>query len=404
VLEAFPFKDTGAYFETLERMGQYFVGTNQVEEGRRFRDRFLNKASYQKIASLPDSLELVHKLVSLEAWLAENSDSWRRTIVRHPNPSRQMVLNFQPVKVLTALAGSKEFASKERALFSRVAFTRTFARGETPDVILTDAMLSLNPAVAAVVEEVEAAYPSTQESHRWLLTVLRTPRLGILTTAAGAWEMIDLADESHSVTVTDAYDHNDKNWWCPLNLDRHLAALRDQFDSLTGNGVTRTLKERGSFYVSGRRYRSGDWFQAMIDPDTDTRLAAARERLFRSHPMIRSIDWQELDRLARIPSAPKLFANRAVAWARKGGAVKSGTAEALALAVRAARSGCRWAGSHKAYTQAAVGILQTKFKDTAWAKGTPYWYACLWHETAPRTGDRHPSCGPPQWPRQERPN
>ena len=90
--------------------------------------------------------------------------------------------------------------------------------------------------IDAAYQDVKRTYGKADKSRRWLLTVLRTPRLGILTTAPGGWDMLDLTDDQPP-TAIDAYDHNDRNWWCPFNLDRHLLALRENVDHLTGSGA-----------------------------------------------------------------------------------------------------------------------------------------------------------------------
>jgi hypothetical protein len=59
--------------------------------------------------------------------------------------------------------------------------------------------------------------------------------------------MLDLSDDGVPVTAADAYDHNDKNWWCPLNLNRHLPVLRDEFDALSGDAAAQIPSVLGAF-------------------------------------------------------------------------------------------------------------------------------------------------------------
>ncbi len=101
-------------------------------------------------------------------------------------------------------------------------------------VAVVSLSLSLQTAAVMARPQCRDGNGKTDESRRWLLTVLRTPRLGILTTAPGGWDMLDLTDDGPP-TALDAYDHNDRNWWCPY--DRHLLALRDSVDYITGNGA-----------------------------------------------------------------------------------------------------------------------------------------------------------------------
>jgi hypothetical protein len=115
--------------------------------------------------------------------------------------------------------------------------------------------------------------------------------------------------------------------------------------------------------VSGRRYRSGDWFRTMIDPPPPNPSGLASACSAHTQRLTR-LTGKNSTGLGPRRSAPELLAGCAIApRARKGGTAKTGAALAAPLAVRTARSGCRWAGSHQKHTRAAIGILQSKFKD-----------------------------------------
>jgi hypothetical protein len=73
--------------------------------------------------------------------------------------------------------------------------------------------------------------------------------------------------------------------------------------------------------------------------------------------------------------------------------------EALALAVRSTRYGCRWHGGHGSYSQAAQQLLQRRFKDTAWAAQTPYWFGCMWRDPS-RPQAKGAACEARTWPQQ----
>ena len=92
--------------------------------------------------------------------------------------------------------------------------------------------------------------------------------------------------------------------------------------------------------------------------------------------MVKAVAWKEVASLAKAPSAPQLLAQQAIRWgkASKG---DDGAPEALALAVRATRYGCRWHGSVKAYSKPAQEMLKAKFATSSWTAQTPYWFDCL---------------------------
>ncbi|MGH6875525.1 MAG: hypothetical protein ACREDW_10945, partial [Aestuariivirgaceae bacterium] len=357
-LQSFPLKDTVAFHRTLLRLGQYLAGTGRIEEGRKYRSAFLQAAERERLVRLENSDDMRRRFASLSALFAADMDDWLAAIASHPLPALEPLFNLLPQKLLAKLSADATFAEKERALFARVAWTRAYLSGYPDDPALTKRVLELNSGINAVYQDVKQTYGNTNESRRWLLTVLRTPRLGILTTAPGGWDMLDMTTDEPP-TAIDAYDHNDKNWWCPFNLDRHLLALRETVDHLTGNGAAQPQDRPGTSYITRYWYRSDDWFRALIDPGKAAELDAARERLLRAHPAVQMIDWKELARLRKAPSAPKLLSQRAVQWARRGGKLEDGVGEALSLSLRAARYGCNWAGSHRIYTQASVGVLRT---------------------------------------------
>src|SRR4029078_4225569 len=139
----------------------------------------------------------------------------------------------------------------ERALLVRTAWTRLFARGRAPDKSLTDELYALNPEVKAIADKVAADYPKAKDANRRLLTILRSPRMGVLVNAPGIWEPITMTGGGE-VTTLDSFDHNDKNWWCPFEPDRQLGGLRDDFDSLTGVQRAQWAAKRLGTRIGGR--------------------------------------------------------------------------------------------------------------------------------------------------------
>jgi hypothetical protein len=157
----------------------------------------------------------------------------------------------------------------------------------------------------------------------------------------------------------DSFDHNDRNWWCPLETDRHLEALRAEFDDLTGNALPE--------YMTGYKV----WLDTTQAPD----LKAARESVLKTNPAVKAIDWKEVASLAKAPSAPAALSRSAIRWAKRRNP-DDGAAEALGQAIKTTRYGCNWHGGHGSYSKEAHKLLQAKFKDTTWAKATPYWFDC----------------------------
>ncbi len=213
-LAAYPFKTSAALSQkALLPLGQYLVGQGMVEEARRFRDRLLTDDLW---AAIKDDNGTRDALAQLAMWAAEDALNGTRALAHHTQKTGLPILNFLPAKDLRAMAKNETmFTPEERALLVRTAWTRTYARGAVPEKSLTRGALCAQSEVKAVADKVAADYPRMQDANRRLLTMLRTPRMGVLVNAPGVWEPVTMTGGGE-VTMLDSFDHNDKNWWCPF--------------------------------------------------------------------------------------------------------------------------------------------------------------------------------------------
>ena len=383
-LEAFPAKNSKAYARAVVALGKYLVGFGMLEEGRRYRDRLLTPAFIS-------GLEAADKDVAgqLAMWLAEDDAHWLAELATQSRKTDLAVLNFLPAKQLRAMSQDEQtFSAAERALLSRAAWTRVYARGGLPEAQFTEELFALNPEMKAIAEKTAADYPKASREQIRLLTILRTPRYNILLNGPGGWEPLSMTDPG-AVGAIDSFDHNDKNWWCPFEPDRNLLALRTEFDGVSGNGTAEWDKNT---------------LAAVIDPTTKAQLDAKREAVLKTNPAIRDIGWKEISSLSRMPSAPKRLSDRAIAWGKRSKG-DDGAPEALALAVKATRYGCDWHGGHGVYSKAAQELLQKKFAGTTWAAQTPYWFDCMNQEWSddPNGYTKVATCKPKTWPKESVP-
>lgn len=383
-LEAYPFKTSATYSQTaLLPLGQYLIGQGLVEEARRFRDRLLTDDVW---ASLKDDEGTRNSLAQVAMWAAEDRAQWDKALAHHSQKTGLPILNFLPAKDLRAMAKDEAlFTPEERALLIRTAWTRLYARGKAPEKSFTEELYALNPQIKAVADKVAQDYPKTKDANQRLLTILRTPRMGILVSAPGIWEPITMTGGGE-VTVLDSFDHNDKNWWCPFEPDRQLGGLRDDFDALTG---------------TQRAQWSAKRLEPVMEADAAATLAAKRESVLKTHPVVKSISWKEIQALSAMPSAPKLVAGQATRWGKAAAKDDMAAAEALAQAIRTTRYGCNWHGGHGPYSKAAYEVLHKKFGTTPWATQTPFWFDCVnFYNQTSTTGGKCPS---PSWPKQKIP-
>jgi hypothetical protein len=384
-LEAYPVQNSVAYVQnSLLPLGQYLLGQGMVEEARKFRDRLLTDDLWASLAQDPGGG--ANNLAQIAMWSAEDRAQWDKALKHYSLKTGLPILNFLPAKDLRAMAKNESlFTPEERALFVRTAWTRVFARGGVPEKSFTEELHALNPQVKAVADKVAADYPKAKDANRRLLTMLRTPRMGILVNAPGIWEPITMTGGG-DVTTLDSFDHNDKNWWCPFEPDRQLGGLREDFDSLTG---------------MQRAQWSAKQLEPVMEADAAATLAKKRESVLKAHPLVKSVSWKEIKGLSSMPSAPKLLTNAATKWGKGAAKDDMAAAEALAQAIRTTRYGCNWHGGHGAYSKAAYEVLHKKFGTTPWATQTPYWFDCVnFYNQTSTTGGKCPS---PSWPKQEIP-
>ncbi len=384
-LAKLPFKASSFYqFGVVHKLGAYILGQGSAEEGRRMRDKLLTPAF---IAALPAELKpgVTDRHAEFLGWVAEDEAHWKTALGLHSEKSATAMLNFLPRKTLWALADESMLSADEKALFARVAWTREFARGGMPSATETAKLYAANPKLKEAADKIAAEFPKLRPERQRLLMVLRNPRLGVLLNAPGLWS--SLASSPEEFTDLGSGDHNDRNWWCPLETDRHLGALREALDESSG-------------LLAVDQYAKGD-LTAVYDQALRNGLAKKREGLLKQHPMIKAVNWKEIRALANMPSAPRLLSQSAIRWgkASKG---DDGAPEALALAVKATRYGCNWHGGHGAYSKPAQQLLKAKFPDTDWAKQTPYWFDCQRVEWD-KDYNRITVCEAKTWPRQTLP-
>ncbi len=378
-LTKLPFKSSAFYlYGTLTKLAQFHLGQGRAEEGRRLRDKLLTPELF---AGLSNDMKtgVTNTFAQFMGWIAEDEAHWKQALALYGNKSEWSLLNFQSVKSLWALASDPMFSDAQKALLTRVAWTRAYAMGVTPSADETAKLFSTNPQVQDADRDIGEAYPKLTPEHRHLLTILRNPRLGIQVSAPDLWSPLE--ETGDDWTDVSSGDHNDRNWWCPLETDRHLAALRQE------------LSYNAGMTVSGE---SG--LKPVFDSKLYDKLVANLNGLLKQHPMVKSVNWKEIGKLQQMPSAPQLLAKAAIRWG-KASAGDQVAAEALAQAVRVTHYGCNWHGRVGAFSKPAQQLLQAKFPTTTWAKQTPYWFDCQRMEWD-KDYNKKAVCDAKSWPKQ----
>ncbi len=387
-----PFKKSNAYQGSngqgiVYKLTQFILATGNVEEGRRLRDHLLTPEFFA--SSTPENTTaLKSSYAEFLSFVAEDEAHWVTAIAMDPYPLGGATLNLLPVSKLESLASNPQFLTAQKALLLRTAWVRDWARSKPINDARTIAMLQSNPDAKSAFEQVAKDYPKLSDKQHWLLTILRSPRFGILLNSAdgGFGQYGD--GEPQKFSDIDIYDHNDRNWYCPLEPGRQWHALRSEYDNQTASSLE-------------LQYHSKS-----LEPSFDSILAAklvdAREKVLKQHPMIKIIDNAEISSLTSMASAPRQLTEAAIAWGKIAKADDASAAEALALAVRATRYSCSWHGGHKAYSKPAQELLKSKFASSDWTKKTPYWFDCM-DNVWDKDFNKVATCKPHVWPKDEAP-
>ncbi len=382
-LKSVPFKSARAYSGVaLYNLAQYIAGQGNAAEARKLRDALITPDFLAGLSADTQTLDR-NNYSALLALVAEDEARWKDAVVKNSDAASDILFNFLPTKTLWELAADPVFAEKDRALFARAAWTRDYGLVRKVDGEHLEQLYALNPELRSISEKVKADYPDISPRNQRLLTILRSPAHNMLVSMPGGWQAESIKPDSF--TEIDGWNPNDKNWWCPLEPDRQLGALRKQADDVTGipDGNSYLMRKLADVY----------------DPAMSKAVQQNRETLLKAHPMVKAVDWKELRALTRMDQAPKRLSDAAIRWGKvsKG---QDGAPEALALAVRTTRYGCNWHGGHARYSKAAQELLAKKFAGTPWQQQTPYWFNCQRQEWNKDFTEKVATCEPKTWPKE----
>jgi hypothetical protein len=334
-VRAWPWRDSDFYRRLTADMLRHLAAKGRIAEARTLRDQIDLRIGEQQ------------GNVTALVLLAESEDQLVREIVARPEGGQRFI-NLLSIPALTRLAGREDLPAPVRARFARTAWSRLYALQRPIPRPLDTLMRRLNPEITAGWTSRPGARP---DDRPLLLDVLRSPGLNIVITEhqRGGNDGMGYSDPP-SLTSIDTFEHSDNNWWCAWQPDRHR--------------VTASAIMYGSFF------RPDDDWNAMAAAGASSALGP----LLRASWLWQAQDNGEQNALSEIASAPKMLAERAIAWRGRGNGV--GQDEALALAIRATRYGCQRQGGHGEYSHAAWDLLHSRFPESDAARRTRWWFDC----------------------------
>lgn len=334
-VRSWPWRDSAYYRTLVADMLRYLVAGGRVADARTLRDQIDLRAGEQQ-----------GNMTAL-VLLAESEDQLVHEIVARPDGGQRMI-NLLPIAVLARLAGREELPAPVRARFARTAWTRLYALQRPIPRPLDTLMRRLNPEITGGWTSRAGAGP---DDRPLLLDMLRSPGMNIVITdhQRGSNDNMGYSDLP-TLTSIDTFEHSDNNWWCAWQPDRHR--------------ITASAIMYGAFFRP-----EGDWI-----PMAAAGATSALGPLLRVSWLWQAQDHEEQATLAEVQSAPRLLAERAIAWRGHGNG--AGQDEALALAIRATRYGCQRQGGHGQYSHAAWDLLHTRFPTSDAARRTRWWFDC----------------------------
>lgn len=304
--------------------------------------------------------------------------------------AKTAVINMLPVRTLVQLAGDETLPEEFRATIVRNAWTRAhLLNDEDALAAATDLLPRLNLGLSELVEDYRSAWTDAGRKRATLRLLLKAPAMQLTIPAtrdmafqappnyrkrsvvSGPWSWFlsirESAKASAALFWADSRNPNDGNWWCQADVPRLQRLLERDFYN-----VPLALE-------SDRWYRWSRTVRGDMPNDLQVFLSDRRRDFLIDHPVLKLIDWEELGRLSKVPAAPDYLTGEAIAWVKNAGWLdrwlhEDEMAEALALAIRVDRFGCRRDGTNRTLSYAAYRLLHEQFPDSAAAAHTRYWY------------------------------
>jgi hypothetical protein len=308
----------------------------------------------------------VQKAFIERAWMISDSLETfaRQSKNRDPDPHAWWVLNGLSIEALFALAQSEAFTPPTRLTLARVAWTRAelLNKRDRADEILR--FLATQDEAAAGLSKAIAGHQGAEREHQVLLLMLK--------------------HRDYSIQANWARD-SDSRWCGHLNLDSYQDAMDDLLGPVLHYGEVAELDRW--YYINYRSELRSPQEIGSIYGAFASRVGYTGVQTPRKWPywLQASVDREELQAVARLPSAPEFLTRRAIAWAREDqgyfdewlGRIwpegEGGPGEALHRAILATKRDCR-SLSHGAYSRDAWILLHGNAKWSQWAEKTPYWY------------------------------
>ncbi len=278
---------------------------------------------------------------------------------------------------LIAFSRRSYVAPADKQAMVGAAWIRAFALHDWRDVFgwLPDVRANF-PQLAPDTDRIEKAWLPVTKRHLALLLALKVPGFvaqpsdgrGMGIPTGVTWGVNVNAND---VFAFDDWNPSDGNWWCPVEQDTYWVLLHPTAKPPTPEEQL----ERSADQIGSNPDMYTYPFQTWGGPDN------ADADFFGFVPVGRFGDGgAELNAVRATGSSTQRMAEDAVMWGKNSNWLERVTGgdeylpEALHLAVRATRYGCRRPADNGPWSRAAFVMLHDRFPKSVWAAQTPYWF------------------------------
>lgn len=339
---------TGSHGLSLEKSLRWLVYIGKVDEARLCLSLILKLYPHQfrqwRTLLATDASEAIVSAIK--------QDSYYDNSIGNSQIIWQEMVNLLPMHVLYKFATNPEVDENYRPLLARVLLTRAILLGVGNSDVDRYAALAakLNPSMREKI----LRSVSLHDADKYISFLLEMPRFRPVPFLEYARNLEK--NEGDAIAI-DKYNHNDNNWWC--RFDREQLENRIFHVALINLAPSKVLRDK-----------------EIIDPYFESQRV-----MLTNHPYRALIDYNEIEALEKVPSGPQYLSEKVNARERatfwrflQSEEVRNERAADLHRAVRSTRYGCNRDGSHGVYSRESFSLLHRFYKDTSWAKATPYWF------------------------------
>jgi hypothetical protein len=296
-----------------------------------------------------------------------------------------VVTDLLPKHKLLELTKLSGFNEDDKRNFLLAGWLRTYLlEGWQHSLDLLPRLRDAFPELATDIDDILQTSGDGEKHHLLTRLMLRVPRFNYRPSWVHSefqgrrYKYADGMASPSFLFAIDDYNPSDGNWWCSANIDRIKMDMANEFFVVPLR--TDGFRNSDVLYIDPLLPQRYYWSDYPEDKAERQRLRALADKVIAWHPLLKEADLDELDKLAKVESGPRMLSEQAIEWAKSSNWLSRWLRsdkylpETLHLAVRSTRYGCRRDGLHGNYSREAFMQLHKLYPNSEWAAKTPYWF------------------------------